>query len=163
RLRLGASVLAVACLFAIAIPMATVSTVRQSQAAVSSGDPALALADARAAVNLQPGAASAQIQLALVLEQQGRLVKAPTAARAASRDEPDNWSAWLVVSRLEAEAGHPSASVAAYRRSRSLNPRSPLFAQLTTNRPSPTTSKEPNTTLRTRSRSRRPGPPLGSA
>ena len=129
RLRLGATVLAVACLFAIAVPMATVSTVRESQAAASGGDPAQALADARAAVSLQPGAASAQIQLALVLEQQGRVRDALTAALAATSDEPDNWSGWLVVSRLEAEAGNPSASLAAYRRSRSLNPRSPLFAQ----------------------------------
>jgi len=129
RLRIGATVLAVACLFAIAVPMATVSTVRESQAAVSGGDPAQALADARAAVSLEPGAASAQIQLALVLEQQGRLAGALTAARAATTDEPDNWSGWLVASRLEAEAGHPSASLAAYRRSRSLNPRSPLFSQ----------------------------------
>ena len=129
RLRLSATVLAVACLFAIAVPMATVSTVRESQAAASGGDPAQALADARAAVSLQPGAASAQIQLALVLEQQGRVRDALTAALAATRHEPDNWSGWLVMSRLEAEAGNPSSSLAAYRRSRSLNPRSPLFAQ----------------------------------
>jgi predicted Zn-dependent protease len=109
--------------------MATVRAVRESQAAASGGDPAQALADARTAVSLQPGAASAQIQLALVLEQQGRVRHALTAAVAATRDEPDNWSGWLVVSRLEAEAGNPSASLAAYRRSRSLNPRSPLFAQ----------------------------------
>jgi len=86
-----------------------------------------ALADARAAVALEPGAASSQIQLALVLELRGDTAGALTAARAATRDEPDNWSAWLVRSRLETEGGHPGAAVAAYRRSRSLNPRSPLF------------------------------------
>jgi predicted Zn-dependent protease len=101
--------------------------VRESQAAVAGGDPARALADARAAVRLEPGAASPQIQLALVLELRGDVAHALAAARTATVDEPANWSAWLIVSRLEAEAGHPAAAVTAYRRSRSLNPRSPLF------------------------------------
>ena len=128
-LRLGAIAVAIAALVAIAIPLATVSTVRASQAAVLSGNPARALADARAAVRLEPGAASPQIQLALVLELQGDVPDALAAARSATIDEPDNWSGWLIVSRLEAEAGHPAASLAAYGRSRSLNPRSPLFKQ----------------------------------
>jgi predicted Zn-dependent protease len=106
-----------------------VSTVRASQAAVVSGDPARALVDARAAVRLEPGAASAELQLALVLELQRNIPGALAAAHRATNDEPSNWSNWLVVSRLEAEAGHPAASVAAYQRSRSLNPQSPLFKQ----------------------------------
>ena len=40
-------------------------------------------------------------------------------------DEPANWSAWLVRSRLEAESGHPPSALAAYKRGRSLNPQSP--------------------------------------
>jgi len=128
-LRLGAIAAAIACLVAIAVPMATVSSVRESQAAVVKGDPAQALADARAAVSLEPGAASPQIQLALVLELQGNVPAALAAAHRATLDEPNNWSGWLIVSRLEAEAGRPSASLAAYRRSRGLNPRSPLFKQ----------------------------------
>ena len=118
---------AIACLVAIAVPMATVSTVRESQAAVLKGDPTQALADASAAARLEPGAASPQIQLALVLELQGNVPGALAAAHRATVDEPNNWSAWLIVSRLEAEAGRPAASLAAYRRSRALNPRSPLF------------------------------------
>jgi hypothetical protein len=118
---------AIACLVAIAVPMATLSTVRESQAAVLKGDPRQALADASAAARLEPGAASPQIQLALVLELQGNVPDALAAAHRATVDEPNNWSAWLIVSRLEAEAGRPAASLAAYRRSRALNPRSPLF------------------------------------
>ena len=78
---------------------------------------------------LEPDAASPRIQLALVLELQGDVPGALAAAQAAASNEPDNWSTWLIVSRLEAEAGHPDASVAAYLRSRSLNPQSPLFRQ----------------------------------
>ena len=128
-LRLGAIAVAIAALVAIAVPLATVNTVRASQAAVLSGDTARALADARAAVRVEPGAASPRIQLALVLELQGDVPGALAAAQAAAANEPDNWSTWLIVSRLEAEAGHPDASVAAYLRSRSLNPQSPLFRQ----------------------------------
>ena len=57
-LRLGAIALAAAALVAIAVPLATVSTVRESQAAVLDGNSAQALADARTAVRLEPDAAS---------------------------------------------------------------------------------------------------------
>jgi hypothetical protein len=126
-IRVGMVSLAVASLAAIAVPLATVTKVRESQAAVVRGDPVRALADARAAVRLEPGAASAEIQVALVLELQRNIPAALAAARQAANHEPANWSNWLVVSRLEAEAGHPAASLAAYQRSRALNPRSPLF------------------------------------
>jgi O-Antigen ligase len=127
--RLSAIAVAVASLLAVAVPLATVNTVRASQAAALSGNSARALADARAAVRLEPGAVSPQIQLALVLELRGDVPGALTAAQAAAANEPSDWSAWLIVSRLEAEAGHPAASVAAYVRSRALNPQSPLFRQ----------------------------------
>jgi hypothetical protein len=128
-LRLGAVAVAVASLVAIAVPLATVNTVRASQAAVLGGNPTRALADARAAVRLEPDAVSPQIQLALVLELEGDVPAALAAAQTAASNEPSDWSAWLIVSRLEAEAGHPAASVTAYLRSRALNPQSPLFRQ----------------------------------
>jgi hypothetical protein len=125
--RIGAVVLAFASLVAIGVPLATTTAVRQSQAAVTNGNTALALADARAAVRVQPGAASAQTQLALVLELEHNYRAALVAGGRATSAEPDNWSSWLVVSRLDAEAGHPAASLAAYRRAQSLNPHSPIF------------------------------------
>jgi tetratricopeptide (TPR) repeat protein len=127
-LRLGVVALSVACLLAIAVPLATTNAVRKSQAAASRGNAALALRDAQQAARVEPGAASPELQLALVQELQGRARAALLAARRATTDEPRNWIAWLIVSRLEAEAGNPSASLDAFRRSRSLNPRSPLFA-----------------------------------
>jgi hypothetical protein len=126
--RAFAIVLSVACLVAIGIPLASTSAERRSQAAAASGNYPAALADARTAVRVQSGAASAQLQLALVLEAMGRKQAALSAARVATRDEPQNWSDWLVLSRLNAETGHARASVAAYRRARSLNPHSALFA-----------------------------------
>ncbi|MDQ6744632.1 MAG: O-antigen ligase family protein, partial [Actinomycetota bacterium] len=127
-LRAGTILLALGCLAAIAVPLATATAVRRSQSAATAGDPAKALAAARQAALLEPGASSAQVQLALVEELQHQLPQALVAARHATRDEPANWTTWLVLSRLQAEFGHPAASVASYRRARSLNPRSSLFA-----------------------------------
>ena len=126
-LRTGLVVVALGCLIAVAIPLATASAVRKSQAAVRAGNLSLALADARSAARLEPAAASAQLQIALVLELQRDFPAALAGARNATHDEPRNWSGWLVLSRLDAETGQVQASTAAYRRARSLNPLSPLF------------------------------------
>ena len=128
--RVGAVVLALACLVAIGFPLTTTNDVRKSQAAAATGDLPLALTYARAAARVEPGAASAQLQMAQVLEAQRRLGAAVASARRATADESDNWTNWLVLSRIEAEAGHARAAVSAYRRARSLNPRSPVFATL---------------------------------
>ncbi len=125
--RIGVAVVAAACLVAIAIPLATTAAVRQSQSAAASGKLSAALSDARAAVRVEPGAASAQLQEALVLELGGDAGAGAAAAQKATVDDPIDWQAWLIASRLDAEAGHARASVHAYRRARALNPTSPLF------------------------------------
>ena len=121
-------VVALACLVAIGLPLATTNAVLASQAAASVGDPSLALRDALQAARLEPGAASAETQLALVQELQGNLPGALASAEHAVRDEPANWTTWLILARLQAENGHPVASLAAFRQARALNPHSPLFA-----------------------------------
>jgi Tfp pilus assembly protein PilF len=120
-------VLALACIVGIGVPLATTNAVRRSQTAVNAGNLPLALNDALSATRIQPGAASGQVQLALVLEAQGKKRQALTAAKKAVKNEPDNWSSWLILSRLDAETRHPGASLSAYRRARVLNPRSPVF------------------------------------
>jgi tetratricopeptide (TPR) repeat protein len=133
-IRLGASraaliLAAIASLIAIGVPLATTNAVRQSQAAASAGNTSAALADARSAMRLEPGASSPQIQAALVLELQGRYSSAAAVARTATVNEPQNWQPWLILSRLEAEAGHARLAVDAYRRARASNPRAPFFQQ----------------------------------
>jgi hypothetical protein len=125
--RLGLVATALACVLAIGVPLASTTEVSRSQAAVAAGNLSSALADARSAARLEPGAASPQLQIALVLELQHKYAAALAAARKAARDEPQNWSAWIVLSRIEAETGHVHSSVASYLRARSLNPRSALF------------------------------------
>jgi tetratricopeptide (TPR) repeat protein len=125
----GWIIAAVACLAAVGVPLGSASDVRQSQAASTAGDTSAALADVRSALNVEPGAASAELQLALVQELRHDYRAAVLAAKAATRDESQNWSTWLVLSRLQAEAGEVDASIASYRRARALNPQSTLFHQ----------------------------------
>ncbi|MDQ3758473.1 MAG: O-antigen ligase family protein [Actinomycetota bacterium] len=119
--------LAACGLVAIAIPIAGASAIRDSQSQVRAQDYSAALDQANAAATIQPYAASASIQEALVLELQGDFDAAVAAARMATEEEATNWRTWLVLSRLEARAGNADASVAAYREARSLNPNSAIF------------------------------------
>lgn len=128
-LRLGIGFACLAAIVAIAIPLASTSLLRQSEADARGGDLRGALQDARTAQNVQPGAAGPRLQQALVLEAQGDLPGAAEAARAATEREETNWRNWLVLSRVEAERGRAAGAVAAYERARSLNPRSSLFAR----------------------------------
>jgi len=110
------------------VPLASATAVRESQTAAQAGNNLLALRDARSATRIEPGAASGQLQVALMLELLHNVPGALDAAVNATHDEPQNWTTWLVLSRLQAESGHATAAVSAYRRARLLNPRSPLFA-----------------------------------
>lgn len=128
-LRVGLVLAALACVIAIGVPLAAANDVSKSQAAARAGATAVALSDARSAVRVEPGAAAPQIQLALVLELRHNYLAALVAARRATADESQNWSNWLVLSRLEAETGDAKASLSDYVRARSLNPQSPIFQQ----------------------------------
>ena len=123
---IGLSALA---LIVIAIPLAGASAVRTSQSHVNANDLDQALDSARNGADIEPWAASPHLQEALVLELRGEAEAAAAAARAATDDEPTNWRTWLVLSRIEAFRGNADEAVAAYRRARSLNPRSALFTQ----------------------------------
>jgi hypothetical protein len=122
--------LAAACLIAIASPMAGAMFVRQSQDDVRAGELGSALESARDAHRFEPFAARPLLQEALVLEAGGHLDGAVGAARQATSKEPGNWRNWTVLSRIEAQLGHPGAAVHAVHEARSLNPRSPLLSSI---------------------------------
>lgn len=126
-LRIATGAVALVAIVAIAIPLASTTLVRQSEADARGGDLGGALKDARTAQNVQPDAAGPRLQQALVLEAQGQLAAAAVAATAATEREETNWRNWLVLSRIEAERGRAGPAVADYRRARSLNPRSTVF------------------------------------
>jgi O-antigen ligase len=125
--RLGAAGFSVAAMIAIAIPLSAASSIEQSRSQARAGDLASALGSARDARRVEPFASEPRLQEALVLESQGRLAAAAAASAEATRLEPDEWRAWVIRSRLEAERGHARAAVLAYRRARTLNPGSLLF------------------------------------
>lgn len=127
--RLGAVAAGLAAIIAIAIPLASLSLVRQSEAEARAGDLPAALQDARSAQNVEPAAASPRLQQALVLELLGDFTAAEAAAREATDRESTNWRNWLVLSRIAAEAGHAKASVAAYEEARALNPHASVFGR----------------------------------
>jgi tetratricopeptide (TPR) repeat protein len=117
---------AVLALPLIATTLSGAANVHDSQSAATA-NPSSALRDAADAQRVQPYAATPRLQRALLLEQQGSLREALTAAKQATGDEPTNWRTWFVLSRIEAELGHAKAAVADFRRVHDLNPRSNLF------------------------------------
>lgn len=125
--RAAVAAVALVAIVAIAVPLASLSLVRQSEAEVRTGDLSAALDDARSAQNVEPGAASPYLQEALVLELTGDFEGAEAAAREAVDREETNWHTWLVLSRIAAQNGRPAVSVDAYKEARSLNPKAEVF------------------------------------
>jgi tetratricopeptide (TPR) repeat protein len=127
---LRAAVAALALLaMLVQIPhLISTSELRHSQELAQQGSrPDLALAHANDAVAAEPWAGSPFLQRALVLETSGALRSALADATAATDREPTNWRPWLLRARLEAELGRANAALRAYRKARSLNPRSKIF------------------------------------
>lgn len=113
---------------AAVVPWLTAERVDASAAAARRGDLGAALSAARDAHAIQPWAASPVVQIALVLEARGDYAGAASWVRRAVEKDEKNWATWYVASRIERQAGNRAAAAAAYRRARSLNVRSPLFA-----------------------------------
>lgn len=125
--RAALAVGAVAAVLAIVPPLAGDLAVRESQAQAAAKRLGPALSDVRVAERLRPGAAGPRLQEALVLEQAGSFDAAARAAGAATTRGPNDWHNWFIRARIEGERGNSSATLAYYRRARSLNPHSALF------------------------------------
>jgi hypothetical protein len=127
--RLGIAAVAVVALVAIALPLASTVALENSRASARAGRLDEAVEDALTAERLQPHAAMAKLQRALVLEQLGRLDAAAVAARLASEDEPTSWRPWLVRARIDAKRGRARSAVRELHRAQNLNPRFTGFRQ----------------------------------
>jgi hypothetical protein len=127
--RIAMVALSLAALVAISIPLAGASAIQRSREAVADGQLEEALEEAGQATEIQPYAAAALIQQALVLEQLGDFEGAAAAAREATREESVNWHNWLILSRLEARSGDAKAALEARREAKARNPLSGLFAR----------------------------------
>ena len=126
--RLVPAAAVIPALWAIVVPLSATVAVRSSQTAASRGQVRTALSDAATAQRLEPGAASSRLQRALVLEQIDDITGASEAIAQAEAREPTNWRIWLVASRIATENDQPAVALADYRRARSLNPTSSIFA-----------------------------------
>jgi hypothetical protein len=125
--RLGAT-LAALVLLAVQVPvLVAAAQVRESRQAIRDGRIEDAVRDATDAIAAEPWAASGYLQRAVVLERGGLLARAARDAREATRRERTNWETWLILGRIDVERGQIAAGLAAARRARALNPRSPLF------------------------------------
>ncbi|WP_040598428.1 O-antigen ligase family protein [Patulibacter medicamentivorans] len=124
-LALGAA--AVGSIVVLAVALIAPDGVERSRAAVGAGALDRAASIARDTRNAAPFSLDAALQRALVAERSGDLSAAARAAADATRIEPRNWRPWIVLARIEVARGRPRAAVAAYRRARALNPRSPLL------------------------------------
>jgi hypothetical protein len=125
--RIVLAVGALPALWAIIVPLSSTVAVRSSQTAVQAGQFSAALSDAATAQQIEPGAATPQLQRALILEQLGDVSGASQAISQAESREPTNWRIWLVASRIATESGKPALALSYYTRARSLNPTSPIF------------------------------------
>ena len=112
------------------IPMLAQTEIERSQAAVARGDAATAVNDAMKARRIQPWAASPALQLALVMEREGKLVQASAWIREAIKHDKTNWSLWLVSTRIDVKRGEVGKAKQSLQRAIELNPRSPRMAQL---------------------------------
>lgn len=119
--RVTFAAMAAAAIVALALPLAGVVAIRDSQAAADRRDLSAALASARTAARVQPYAGSPALQRALVLELDGRLAAASVAARTAGRREPTNWRPPYVLARIETRRGNVGGALRALRRARALN------------------------------------------
>jgi hypothetical protein len=132
RFALGAAALVCAwvVICAEAIPWLASIKLSESQAAVRRGDGDAAFTAAVDAKRIQPWAASPYLQLALVEEASGHLASARRWVGDAIDRDPQNWRLWLVAARLETKAGDIETAARTLDHAASLNPRSPLFADL---------------------------------
>jgi hypothetical protein len=101
----------------------------QSQDSAARGDAGAARSAALDASSLQPWAASPYLQLALLEEQARNLPAARTRIREALDRDSRDWRLWLVSARIQTETGNIPQARRDLRRARTLNPRSPLFAE----------------------------------
>lgn len=125
--RVGLVLVGAVCTSALLIPLATTTNVRRSQAAAQDDHLVAAMKLAERAQAIQPYAASAHLQAGLVSEARGDFVAAATELTEATREEPFDWRARLLLARVDARRGQTARALQDFRRAKKLNPQSSIF------------------------------------
>ncbi|MFA4927861.1 MAG: O-antigen ligase family protein [Patulibacter sp.] len=123
----GIVAVAAASIAVLGLALVAPVAVTSSQSAMDRGDLRSAAARAAAGQDRVSFAASPAIQEALVHERTGDLDRALSAATVAAQRTPDDWRAWLLISRIQVARDEPARAVAAFRRARALNPHSTIL------------------------------------
>jgi O-antigen ligase len=113
-----------------AIPLLAQTQIEKSQAALARRDGPAAEDAAVKARRIQPWAATPALQLALVLEREGKLVQADSWIREAIKRDETDWGLWLVSTRIDVKRGEIGKAITSLKRAIQLNPRSPRMIQL---------------------------------
>jgi Flp pilus assembly protein TadD len=99
-----------------------------SRLAAGTGDMVAAEQRARDAIEVEPWAADARGQLALVFEREGDLARALVAIRSANRTDPWDGNLWFLRARIALTAGNVTEAQRALESARALRPRDPVFS-----------------------------------
>jgi tetratricopeptide (TPR) repeat protein len=110
-----------------ALALLTNVFVDRSRASTRSGNLAAAVENARRATVVQPWAAAPWVQLGLVYERDKRLGEARSALLSATERAPQDWRTWVVLARVEHEAGLQDDAIASLGTARRLTPRAAIF------------------------------------
>ena len=129
-LRLAVVLVACIALLLAGDQLLTQRSLDASRAAARDADLPQATDRAQDAIALSPWAAEPRLQLALVQESAGDLGPAAVSIRKAIDRSPDDWSLWLVRARIATKRADLAEAQNALARSRSLNPRAPVFSAL---------------------------------
>ena len=124
----AAALIALACL---ADAYASNTTLAASQNAAARADYRTAAREARTLRRIEPWSSEPYLQLALVQEQQGQLLPAERSIRSAIARDVEDWRPWLAYARIETKLGRIRSARAALHHAAALNPRSPVFVDVT--------------------------------
>jgi O-antigen ligase len=116
-------------IFAMAVPLLSTWQLDRSQAAVRHDDLNSALHSAQTAHSIQPWASGPSLQLAQVLALSNKIGDARRYAIEGVKREPTNWATWLVLSRVERQAGDTALADRYLAQAYNLNPASYYWIQ----------------------------------
>jgi O-Antigen ligase len=128
---IGAAVIGTVILLAAADSFLADRSLERSRSAVSDHNLQGAADDARAAIALEPWASEPRLQLALIQESAADYSAADDTIKEAIERAPDDWHLWLVRARIATLHSSLTEANQAFARARELNPRAPVFTDLT--------------------------------